>query len=109
MKQIDLTLEIPAHDPAEDFPDADALSRAGAVGRALGLDGEQVLQLTVVVNGVTLPVLQTWLMARAKRSKYARVVWNGQVFSGYTSREIARLIRSLKRDLDDKGGGDVDR
>jgi hypothetical protein len=102
MATIELILELPAHDSAaSDFPDEAALPRTGAVGRASGLDGQQVVQLGVLVSAMSLATLRTWLLARAERLKHTRVVWNGREFHGYTAREVELLIRALQRELGD--------
>jgi len=98
MADVELQLELPVEDAAEaDFPDAGALPRTSGVGRASGLDGQQLLQLGVAVGAGSLHVLRTWLLARAERLKHTRVVWNGEVFEAYTAREVERLMRALER------------
>jgi hypothetical protein len=101
MNEIELILELPAEDASEaDFPEPEALPRRGEIGRALGLDGDQVLQLAVVVSAGTVRVLRTWLLARAEQRKSQRVVRGGDVFEGYTPEEIELLVKTLDRDLD---------
>jgi hypothetical protein len=95
---IELILELPAGDGTEaEFPDASTLPRTGPIGHVSGLDGEQVLQLAVIVSTASVRVLRTWLLARAERLKHSRVVWEGQVWEGYTAKEIDLLMRSLER------------
>jgi hypothetical protein len=98
MEEIEVTLEIPVEEGgAAEFPDAAALPRRGEVGRVAGLDGDQVLQLTVLVSAGTLGVLRVWLRARAERLKHARAVLNGRVYDAYTPGEIERLERLIAR------------
>lgn len=103
MKEVELILEIPVEDGSEaDFPASELLPRRGEVGRAAGLDGDQVLQLLTVVTAGTVRVLRTWLLARAAQRKQQRVVWNGRVFQGYTPEEIELIVKTLERNLEEK-------
>lgn len=102
MKEIELILELPVEDGNEaDFPAPDLLPRRGEVGHSLGLDGDQVLQLAVVVTAGTVRVLRTWLLARAGQRKQQRVVWNGRAFQGYTPEEIELIVKTLGRNLEE--------
>jgi hypothetical protein len=108
-KNVELILELPAHDSTEaDFPEADELPRSGSVGRVLGLDGQQVLQLGVIVSASSVQLLGTWLLARAERLRGTRVVWEGREFNGYSPEEIELIVRLLKRELDGDPGDVTD-
>lgn len=104
MKEIELILELPAEDGAEaDFPIPDLLPRRGKVGRVSGLDGDQVLQLAVVVTAGTVQVLRTWLLARAAQRKQQRVVWDGRIIlDGYGPEEIELVVKTLDRSLGER-------
>lgn len=100
-KVIELILELPTHDSTEaDFPEASELTRSGSVGRVSGLDGQQLLQLGVIVSASSVQLLHTWLLTRAERLKGTRVVWEGREFNGYTPEEIELIVQLLKRELD---------
>jgi hypothetical protein len=97
MNEIELILEIPAAESSEaELPAADLLPRVGAPARVAGLDGQQCLQVGVLVGLGSIRVLRTWLLARAERLKKTRVLWQGQTFEGYSPREIERLIALLQ-------------
>jgi hypothetical protein len=100
MTQIELILEIPAEDGGEaELPDPGALPRTSAVAYVSGLDGEHVLQLGVLVGVGALHALRVWLVARAKRLKHTRVVWNGRSIEAYTAKEALLLIQALEREV----------
>ncbi len=105
MTEIELILEIPAtEDGPSEYPDAALLPWAGGIGRTQGLDGEEFLQLAVLVGAPSVRILRTWLLTRAERMKQSRVVWEGQTYEGYTPKEIERLVRLLER----RTGGEPD-
>lgn len=98
MAEIELILEIPAvEDGPSEFPDAALLPWVGGIGRTQGLNGQECLQLAILVGAPSVRILRTWLLTRAERLKQSRVVWDGQTYEGYTPKEIERLIRLLER------------
>lgn len=103
MKEIELFVELPASDAAEaELPDAEALPRSGPVATVSGLNGDQVLQLAIIVTTGSVGVLRTWLLARAERLKHTRVVWDNREFDGYTPREIELLMQVVNRVLSEE-------
>ncbi len=99
-KQIELIVELPASEETE-LPEAEIMPRNGPIATVWGLNGDQVLQVAIIVTAGSVEVLRTWLLARAERLKHTRVVWHGQEFAGYTPQEIEMLIQTLSRVLDD--------
>lgn len=103
MKQIELIVELPASDETEtELPETEIMRRGGPVATVSGLNGDQVLQVAIIVTAGSVNVLRTWLLARAERLKHTRVVWDGKEFTGYTPKEIELLIQALQRMLDDE-------
>lgn len=99
--EIELLVELPASERTEaELPEA--LSRSGPVATVSGLNGDQVLQLAVIVIPGSVEVLRSWLTARAERLKHTRVVWGDREFDGYTPKEIELLTRALSRVLDEE-------
>jgi hypothetical protein len=104
VRQIELIVELPASDATEaDLPDARDLPRSGSVATVSGLNGDQVLQVAIIVTAGTVEVLHAWMLARVERLQHTRVVWDGREFAGYTPREIELLTQALSRTLDDQG------
>ncbi len=61
MDSIELILELPADENSDDgFPGKDALPHSGYEGHASGLNGEQFLQLGVIVTAASVEVLKVW-------------------------------------------------
>jgi hypothetical protein len=100
VKQIELIVELPPSDETE-LPEAEIMPRGGPVATVWGLNGDQVLQVAIIVTAGSVEVLRAWLLARAERLKHTRVVWHGREFTGYTPKEIELLMQTLHRALDD--------
>jgi len=60
-------------------------------------DGATVVEAALALTSTAIPVLITWIKARAAIRKNSKVVFrNGPTLSGYTAREVARIIAQIE-------------
>jgi len=100
MDTVIAAIEVPLSDESELATLTDRLRTAGSVAHSRGLDGDTVAQLVLTLTAMSLPVLRSWLVARADHHKSTIVSWKGRRFVGYSAKEVAELTEALSRVLD---------
>ncbi|NDZ77252.1 hypothetical protein G3I19_01655 [Streptomyces sp. SID10853] len=71
---------------------AHGITTAGERTEQRPFDGEAALQMLIALSVATFPYFRTWIRSRADQRKETKVVVDGLELSGYTEKEVNRIL-----------------
>ena len=96
---LDLAVEVPTADEADLVELAGLLDAEPTVVRSHPFDGENAIQLVLLLTTAGYPYFRTWLTARANSGKQCSVVVKGMKLSGYSANEVETILKTLEKSL----------
>lgn len=92
-------IAVPQRDAVELDELDRALGRTTPKSNSRALDGQTLVQAITAISLATLPVVRTWILARADHRKATTVAWGGNTLVGYSKDEVTEILDALDRTL----------